>query len=78
MFQPDDLVRITGTKAGTFRVKEVRDDVAHLFGGVRRQWRAIPVEKLRPATKAEARTFLHAEPGLLQAARGIKPARPVK
>lgn len=73
----DDLVRVKG-QTGTYRVKALGVNEVTIFGGPRRQWRTVKAAELRPATKREAKDFLRAEGALLEAARGIKPARSIK
>lgn len=76
MFQVNDLVRLKG-KPGVYRVHNIDGDEVTAFGGPRRQWRTLQATTLRLCTKAEIRAYERAEVGLLEAARGIKPARPI-
>lgn len=74
---PGDIVRRHGHR-GLFRVLELLEDAATVYGGPHRQVRTFPLEQLRPAGRTEAQRFAALLEAEHAAARGIRPARSLR
>lgn len=75
---PGDIVRHRGHRGALYRVQSVEGDTCNVFGGPRRQARALPLSELEPASKRDAETFERVRAAELAALRRIPAGRAIR